>query len=104
MRYLRRFLAKCIGFVRNRHADAELDREIHAHLALLEDDYRQMGMNADESFFPMKTRSASASESTKMKIEVPMRSSVWWRTPSMPIRTRPRKQCSSSLSRNGSTA
>lgn len=43
MRYLRRFLTKCIGFVRNRHADAELDREIHAHLALLEDDYRQMG-------------------------------------------------------------
>jgi predicted permease len=49
MRYLRRFLAKCIGFVRNRHTDAELDREIHAHLALLEDDYRQMGMNADEA-------------------------------------------------------
>ena len=33
MRYLRRFLTKCIGFVRNRHADAELDREINAHLA-----------------------------------------------------------------------
>jgi predicted permease len=49
VRYLRRFLTKCIGFVRNRHADAELDREINAHLALLEDDYRQKGMNADEA-------------------------------------------------------
>ena len=49
MRYLRRFLTKCIGLVRNRHADAELDREINAHLALLEDDYRQKGLNANEA-------------------------------------------------------
>jgi predicted permease len=49
VRYLRRFLTKGIGFVRNRHAEAELDREINAHLALLEDDYRQKGMSADEA-------------------------------------------------------
>lgn len=49
MRYLRRFLSKCIGFVRNRHTEAELDREISAHLALLEDDYREKGMTADQA-------------------------------------------------------
>jgi len=49
MRFLRRFLSKCFGFVRNRRADAELEREIHAHIALLEDDYRQAGMNAGEA-------------------------------------------------------
>ena len=49
MRYIRRFLTKCIGFVRNRHAEAELDREISAHLALLEDDFRRKGMKANEA-------------------------------------------------------
>ena len=49
MRYLRRFLTKGIGFVRNRHVEAELDREINAHLALLEDDYRQKGLSAGEA-------------------------------------------------------
>jgi predicted permease len=51
VRYLRRFLIKWNGFVRNRQADAELDREIHAHLALLEDDYRQKGMSTNEAHF-----------------------------------------------------
>ena len=49
MRYLRRFLTKCIGLFRSRRLDAELDREINAHLALLEDDFRQRGMSTDEA-------------------------------------------------------
>ena len=56
MRYLRRFLTKGIGFVRNRHVEAELDREINAHLALLEDDYRQKGMSAGRSTPCCETR------------------------------------------------
>jgi predicted permease len=49
VKYLRRFLSKCIGFIRNRHTDAELDREITAHLALLEDDFREKGMNVGQA-------------------------------------------------------
>ena len=49
MKGLRRFVSKCIVFIRNGHADTELEREIHAHLALMEDDFRQKGMNADEA-------------------------------------------------------
>jgi predicted permease len=49
MKGLHRFVSKCIGFIRNGHADEELEREIHAHLALMEDDFRQKGMNAEEA-------------------------------------------------------
>lgn len=49
MRYLRRFLAKCIGIFCSKKADKELEREIQAHLALLEDDFVQRGMRADEA-------------------------------------------------------
>jgi len=49
VRYLRRLLTKCIGFVRNGRAEAELNREISAHLVLMEDDYRQKGMSSGDA-------------------------------------------------------
>src|ERR1700744_4474052 len=49
MRYLRRFLSKCRSFLRNQRVEADLEREMTAHLAFLEDDFRQRGMSAGEA-------------------------------------------------------
>jgi putative ABC transport system permease protein len=49
MRHLRRLLSKWLGLSRNDQVEAELEREINAHLALLEDDFLERGMSADEA-------------------------------------------------------
>ena len=49
MRYLRRFLSKCRSFLRNERVEADLEREMIAHLAFLEDDFLQRGMSASEA-------------------------------------------------------
>src|SRR5271163_4177088 len=49
MRYLRRLLSKWLSLSRNAQVEAELEREINAHLALLEDDFRARGVSADEA-------------------------------------------------------
>src|SRR3984885_8959806 len=49
MRYLRRFLSKCRSFLRNERVEADLEREMIAHLAFLEDDFLQRGMSATEA-------------------------------------------------------
>jgi len=49
MIYLRRLLSKCIGLLRNVQVEADLEREINAHLALLEDDFLQKGMSPGEA-------------------------------------------------------
>src|SRR5580658_3516352 len=49
MKYLRRFLSKCRIFLRNERVEADLEREMTAHLAFLEDDFRQRGMSAGEA-------------------------------------------------------
>lgn len=47
--WLRRILAR-LGRIRpSRHADEDLDREIAAHLALLEEDYRRRGLSPAEA-------------------------------------------------------
>src|SRR6202041_3465952 len=49
MRYLRRFLSKCRSFLRNERVEADLEREMIAHLTFLEDDFLQRGMSASEA-------------------------------------------------------
>jgi predicted permease len=49
MIHLRRLLSKCMGLFRNVQVEVDLEREISAHLALLEDDFLQRGMSASEA-------------------------------------------------------
>jgi predicted permease len=49
MKYLRRFLSKWISQLRKDHVEAELGREINAHLALMEEDFLDRGMSTDEA-------------------------------------------------------
>ena len=46
---MRRFFSRLFDVFRGDRADAEVAREIAAHLALLEDDYRRRGMAPDEA-------------------------------------------------------
>ena len=75
MRYLRRFLTKCIGLFRSRRLDAELDREISAHLALLKDDFRQRGMSMDEARFAARRTYGNVERAKQMHREE--RSVLW---------------------------
>jgi predicted permease len=49
MKHLRRFLLKFARLFTNTRAEADLAREIAAHLALLEDEYLSQGMTAEEA-------------------------------------------------------
>lgn len=49
MRYLRRAFLRFYQLFTNSRAEAELAREIAAHLALLEDEYLRQGMNPEEA-------------------------------------------------------
>jgi len=46
---LLRFFRRLINVVRPHARDADLDREIAAHLTLLEDEYRRRGLSPDEA-------------------------------------------------------
>ena len=49
MRQLQRLVSKWLTRSRNDQVEAELEREINAHLVLLEDDFLARGMSADEA-------------------------------------------------------
>jgi predicted permease len=49
MKYLRRILLRFFSLFTNSKAEAELDREIAAHLQLLEDDFLDRGMTPEEA-------------------------------------------------------
>ncbi|MGA8438128.1 MAG: ABC transporter permease [Candidatus Sulfotelmatobacter sp.] len=49
MIYLRRLLSKLRGLFRNARVEEEIEREIAAHLGLLEDDFLRKGMSAEEA-------------------------------------------------------
>jgi len=51
---LRRFLLRISAFFRHDAAEEDLAREVAAHLALLEDEYRRRGMTRDEATFAAK--------------------------------------------------
>src|SRR5262245_20205196 len=48
---MRRFLARLANVFRPERAEEDLEREVAAHLALLEDEYRRRGMSEDEARF-----------------------------------------------------
>ena len=48
---MRRLLHRLASLVRHRKADSELDREIRAHLQLLEDDFVAKGMSPEDARF-----------------------------------------------------
>jgi hypothetical protein len=49
MIYFRRFLAKFRGVFNNGQVESDLEREINAHLGLLEEDFLRKGMSAEEA-------------------------------------------------------
>jgi predicted permease len=49
MRHCRRLFAKLKNLIRRGPADRELDREVSAHLTLLEDEFQRRGMSLDEA-------------------------------------------------------
>src|SRR5580698_6299520 len=49
MIYLKRFLSKCRSLLRRKQVEKELEREITAHLGLLEEDFLRRGMNAEDA-------------------------------------------------------
>jgi predicted permease len=49
MKHLRRFLSKWMSQFRKDQMEAELKREINAHLALIEEDFRGRGLSTDEA-------------------------------------------------------
>jgi len=46
---MKRLVQRLLAIVRRRRHDDELSREIEAHLALAEDEYRRRGMSADNA-------------------------------------------------------
>ena len=51
MKHLRRMFLRFARLFTNSEAEADLQREVAAHLTLLEDDYRQRGMAPAEARF-----------------------------------------------------
>src|SRR5580698_5933086 len=51
MRHSRRFFARLKNLLRPNQADRELDREVSAHLALLEDEFQRRGMSMEDARF-----------------------------------------------------
>jgi predicted permease len=49
MASLRQFLHRLVSFFRPSRAESELEREVAAHLGILEDEYRRSGMSADDA-------------------------------------------------------
>src|ERR1700678_1504997 len=49
MRHLRRLLSKWLSLFGKNKTEVELEREINAHLALLEEDFLRRGMSSDEA-------------------------------------------------------
>jgi putative ABC transport system permease protein len=64
MTTLRRLLLRVTTFFRPGHADAELDRELGAHLALIEDELRRRGMSPEQARLAAR-RSFHGVEQTK---------------------------------------
>ena len=64
MRHLRRMFAKLTNLFRRGRADHELDREVSAHLALLEDEFQRRGTSL-ERFVRGRTRSPLPNSSVR---------------------------------------
>jgi predicted permease len=70
-----RFLRRLVSLFRHRHAEGELAREMSAHLALLEDEYRSRGMTTDEA--RLAARRAMGSVALAKDLHRDARSFAW---------------------------
>src|SRR6185295_10146010 len=73
---MRRLLARIINALRPERAEDDLDREIAAHLALLEDEYRQRGLSEDEA--RLAARRALGSSAQAKDLHRDARSFIWF--------------------------
>jgi predicted permease len=62
-----RVLLRLLAFLRGRHYSRELNREIDAHLRLLEDDYVARGMSPEEARFAARRAFGGQVEQTKLR-------------------------------------
>jgi len=72
---MRRFFHRLLNAFRDERSDAEAAREIAAHLALLEDDYRRRGMSPDEA--RLAARRAMGSVAHAQDLHRDARTYVW---------------------------
>ncbi|HEV2446023.1 MAG TPA: ABC transporter permease [Candidatus Sulfopaludibacter sp.] len=75
MRHWKRFCARLANLFRKRRADAELDREMAAHLALLEEDFQRRGMTARDA--RLAARRAMGGVEQAKELHRDARSFVW---------------------------
>src|SRR5258708_1085651 len=72
---LRRFFAKAGAFLFRARAERELEREVDAHLALLQDDFKRRGMTADEARLAARRAYGGVEQSKELHRDE--RSFVW---------------------------
>ncbi|HTB17915.1 MAG TPA: ABC transporter permease [Bryobacteraceae bacterium] len=75
MRHVRRLFAKLTGLILRGRADHELNREVSAHLVLLEDEFQRRGMNRDQA--RMEARRAYGSVEQAKQLHREERSILW---------------------------
>ena len=75
MRHLRRMFAKLTNLFRRGRADHELDREVSAHLALLEDEFQRRGMSPEERRIQARRAYGSVEQAKQLHREE--RSVLW---------------------------
>jgi predicted permease len=75
MRHARRLFAKLKNLFRPSHADRELDREVSAHLALLEDEFRRRGMSTEDARFEARRSYGGVEQAKQLHREE--RSILW---------------------------
>ncbi len=75
MRHCRRLFAKLKNLIRRGPADRELDREVSAHLTLLEDEFQRRGMSLDEARIEARRAYGGVEQAKQLHREE--RSIVW---------------------------
>jgi putative ABC transport system permease protein len=75
MRHWRRLFAKLKNLLRPNRADRELDREVSAHLALLEDEFQHRGMSLEDARFEARRAYGSVAQAKQFQREE--RSILW---------------------------
>ncbi len=75
MRHLRRWFAKLKNLFRRGPADRELDREVSAHLALLEDEFQRRGMSIEDARFEARRAYGGVEQAKQLHREE--RSILW---------------------------
>ena len=73
---MRRFFLRLLNVFRRKAAEADLSREIAAHLTILEDDFRRRGMSAGDAGLAAK-RALGSVEHTKDLHRVEIRIDGW---------------------------